>query len=754
MGRYVNIGLASAVFLAAEFLTEFIVYFSKKASAFFGSRRFVFLAAFFFAGFANIAYRNNPVGVLYNCAKNGERASVTGYVVNAIGSGYIVLCQNEKILVYANDSDLAPGNLVELSGALRVTLPMRNPGGFDEKTYFAARGVYCKLVNAQYTVTGQKNDFFTYLYDLRLRLAAVYDYCLNERYAGVAKAIILGDRANLPDDIKTNYSAAGIYHVLAISGLHISVIGLFLNAVLKKITRKSVSGFVTVAFLVCYCLLTGASPSTVRAVIIASVFILGDLIYKKSDALTSLAFAALCILAYSPFYLWDAGFLLSFSAVLGVLALTRPISILFLYIGAKNALFKRFFANSYIKTYLSASCAAFLSVLCVCTSFLPRFGLYAVIINAALLPTFSLLVITGLITGLLGLISLNAAVFTAGAPYFLLSFYDLVVNSFAKLPFNTVLTGYIPPYLTFFYYAFLCVSAFCLLKAPRARRYKKYAALGFLCLLCAIYARFFAPEPFYLTMLDVGHGDCFVLKKNNFCAVIDGGGRLNVPPGNNTGAKTLAPYLDYLGVSKVDFAVITHSDYDHAAGVAELLTLKPVKTLYLSEFSDGANPMYNTVMEAAAANNTTVAYLKQNEIIDERYILITCLSPDIGRVYTDENDQSLVLRIDYKNASFLLTGDITQNAENYLCADNRVKCDVLKLSHHGSGGSNSENFLKTVSPAIALASYSQYNNYGLPNADVMRRIVQTGAVLYETSKSGAVIITVKGGKLIVRETIF
>lgn len=718
---------------------------------------FLFVLAAF-TGFLSVSVRSLPEKtIIEKYALYGETAEVDARVKERQANGSFIaeaLDGGVKVLVYPSEEiELKQGYTVRLTGSIRLMSEQRNPGGFNEKMYYAARGLKYKMYAKNITVLSGDINFYARIREFRDALSGVYDKCLPEKEAGIIKSIITGDRSGLLDEVKNLYSVAGIYHVLAISGLHLSIIGLFLNTLLGKLFSKRASGCVTLAFLIFYCVMTGASPSTVRAVTICGIIILGRIIFRKTDPLTSLSFACLCILVYNPFFLWDLGFQLSFSAMAGILLLNEPLNVFFMLISVKLPLMKKFFENFWVRQSLNASIAAFLATALVGTGYLTNISLYTVPVNIIVFPTFFILVAAGFLTGCVGLVSITAGSVFAGILYYLLNLYEAVLNFFTSLPLSSFLTGYIPLYITIPYYIFIGLCSYYLLKLPNRSRVKRFVPVSAAILVVAICAHIFMPRPLEVTMLDVSQGDSFVISKNKFTAVIDGGGWANVDEGKNTGVKILVPYLNYLGKSEVDFAVITHLDYDHAAGISELLSLKNVKTLCIPATVDKNDQAYIKIAEAAAKYGTELKLLKKGDVYSNKDIIFYCLHPGENTNFSGTNDNSVVLKLIFKENSFLFAGDITGQAEKVLAKDFNINAQVLKLAHHGSKYSNTEEFLDAVSPGLAIVSYSKYNNYGLLPDEVLQRLLERNIPLLQTAEHGAVTLVSDGKKLRVKRSV-
>jgi competence protein ComEC len=382
------------------------------------------------------------------------------------------------------------------------------------------------------------------------------------------------------------------------------------------------------------------------------------------------------------------------------------------------------------------------------SGFLTHISTYTVLVNIILFPTFFLLVAAGFITGLAGLVSLNAAYFLSGSLYYLLNFYEIILEFFVSLPFSRVLTGYIPLYAAAAYFSFVAALSRFLLKYTNAGKLKKYVLLTFAALAACVCAKAVASRSFAVTMLDVSQGDCFVIRNGGKTCVIDGGGRVNygagsaqsVSTGNNTGARVLVPYLNYSGVQTVDAAIITHLEHDHAIGVIELLYLKKVKTLYMPETATESE-LYFEAEQAARQNNTEIKFLQSGDILQIGGIKLYCLNPSETTKGLNANESSLVLKLVTEDLSVLFTADISQLTESLLTERENLQSDILKIAHHGSKYSSSDEFLNKVSARLAIVSYSKYNNYGFVSDEVKTRLNERKIPLLSTAENGAVTIT-------------
>jgi competence protein ComEC len=285
---------------------------------------------------------------------------------------------------------------------------------------------------------------------------------------------------------------------------------------------------------------------------------------------------------------------------------------------------------------------------------------------------------------------------------------------------------------------------------PRKSKIKYFYAMGGV-LIVIIVVHIIVPRPMTVAMLDVGQGDCIVIKKDKFVAVIDGGGFPLTEAGSNTGSRILVPYLEYSAVDRVNIAMITHFHSDHAAGIIELMTLMPVDKLIIPAAPDESS-LYYQAIELALEKDIEIIKVEQGNNLNYKNLKLTFLNPSLKSAGFDVNSNSIVCRLDYLDFSFLFTGDIYEEVEKILPKE-ESKTDVIKIAHHASKTSSCAEFLDTVSPRIALVSYSRYNTYGFPNSDVMERILKRDILLYETPSSGAVILSVYKNKIEIKEMV-
>jgi competence protein ComEC len=525
-----------------------------------------------------------------------------------------------------------------------------------------------------------------------------------------------------------------------VSGLHVSIISLFIYKLLGLFLDKRRAGVLNLALLIFYCLFTGSGISTVRAVTMAGVVIAGGLLFRDRDLPSSVGFTAVCLLLFEPLYICDVGFQLSFSAVFGIAALTAPI---------ERALVRLAPVPHLLRAAVSGNLAAILGTLPCLLYHFYILTPYAFFANLIILPTSSVLVGMGAVTGAAGMFSSKTAEFLAGILYLLLRFYQSVCEFFRHMPGSEILTGCCGLPLALLLAAAVLLFAFWFSGKPPQMKARRRLFLLSLAVCAGVAAYHYRRPGFEITMLDVGQGDAFVIRQNSLVFVLDGGGLPNALPGDNTGNRVLEPYLNYLGVSRIDAVFVSHPDYDHAAGILELLPRKQINRLYFPCAVDRGSVMYNDLIAICKANQIPVSYLAEGDMLSMGKMRLITLYPAYGDA-GGGNETSLVLQFFYESAAILFTGDIDSSIEKRL---NFISPTILKLSHHGSKYSNDETFLRETAAAFAIVSAGRRNSYGLPAPETLEHLRHLGIPLYNTAERGAVLLTHQNGGFAVETMI-
>ena len=704
-----------------------------------------------------------------------------------------------KMLIYSDALNVKAGDEIKAAGKLYPFSPATNYGQFDQKKYYYAKGIYLKLY-ADETECINENDGMSYdiknmLFDVsdtfQDGLSAIYD--ANKK--GTLSAMLAGNRSELDENTKDVYKRIGIAHVLSISGLHITLIGLGLFALLNRFVGLRSCVILTLTVMTLYGVLTGFSVSTVRAVIMLYCMLIGKLLGKAYDGQSAAGLAAVIILSFNPSQLFESGFLLSFFAVFGIFAGNT----LRMNLNIRNAV------AVYLIPGISATLATFPVILSVYYSFSP----YSFIANPLLLPFMSVIVISGLLAGVFGSIFIATGVklfyyagcITGGPADFLLDIYEDTAEFLLGLPGSDVICGapsftscvvyyvllFLLIYISTVYYLKLSgkrrsnrktkltdsdirdavlkdldeIDRFVdvkevskgyyvkgvmdritlLLTDDRYSLYRKIAeAAVILLFVAAMYASVLIrdrEDGFYVSFIDVGQGAGVYMEKDGICMLADGGST-NI---SDVGKYRIEPFLLWKGCSELDYVLVSHTDEDHISGIKELIEDGRIR---IDNIVLGINREDGKeISELAEKNGINVIYCGAGDrLFEEDGLSVTVLSPDPDFIYDDKNQASLVAKVTYEDFDILITGDSDLFAESEYVKyfDDGTRIDVLQCPHHGSKYSSSQLLLERIRPKVTVVSCSKNNVYGHPASETLERLQDVGSDVFVTAECGMVTV--------------
>ena len=672
------------------------------------------------------------------------------------------------ILIYFDaEQPFSIGNTIRIEQPYHIWEPEApsNPGQFDARLYYQTQHI-SHLGSAKNAILIEKTVFWPgeLLRLLRDSLSARCTRLFGEKQGGVLRAMLLGDRTELGEETRNIYQKSGMSHLLAISGLHISIVGTGLYQLLrKKGCSYAFAGGLGITLVILYGVMTGMSISTARAVTMFVIAVAADFWGRSYDMLTALAAAALLLLLEQPLYVRSASFLLSFGAVLGVGVLYPAVRSLF---PATHKLCATFFLSLSVQ----------LATLPLIQWFYYEFPLYSIGINLLVLPLMAILMLCGIGSMAVSFLSWQVAKAPAFICWLILSINEGLGRGILRLPWSVIVCGKPKLWQILLYYGGL--GGFVLWRS-RAREREKWrlcikAAKGeteeelereaegkgfrkkkqrekgltlvVLMLLClCLQLRFHGN--FFFTMLDVGQGDSLFFRTGEGMTCLIDGGSSDV---KQVGHYRILPFLKVQGVGVLDYAVVTHTDKDHISGVEELLLQAgepggiEIGTLLLSEqaYQEEAG---KELWSLARKVGTAVKVIKAGTILEDQRVKLFCIHPKKEVQYKDRNAGSLVFRLTCGGFSMLLTGDLEETGEReILKAGMDIKCDILKAGHHGSKFSTTEEWLKEVQPKLTLISCGEDNSYGHPHEETLERLERAGSERLLTMEQGAVTIHSNG----------
>ncbi len=651
---------------------------------------------------------------------------------------YNVLVRLSEDLYDSIEDIPAIGQSVKVTGRQYVFERAGNPGQFDTAIYEKCRGIDFELTKARVlSVSGRADPLKEGLNRLRYRISGVYDRLFSKEYAGIIKAVTLGDKNSLDRHIKGLYQRAGAAHILVVSGLHISLIGIFLYGCLKK-TRlpRPPSAIIAFIILYLYALMTGMGIPAKRALIMFAILLLSDCIGRSCDLLSSLAFSGCIILLGNPYCIYDAGFIMSFCAVIGA-GMIKP---------AADRLFPQ---KGRIADSLKLSLSVTIFTFPVMLYFYFQVPVYSVFLNLVIVPLMGILLILALLCAFLGLFFIPAAAIPAFVCTLILKFYEGVCRINDKLPASILIKG--RPHFVYIilYYLMLVLCVFLIEKYAEAiiRRLNTVKRLGIFlasaALILLVPVNINRGTEF--TMLDIGQGDCScILSSRGHVVMIDCGSSDE----KEIASYKVIPFLKSRGKSKIDTLVVTHTDNDHISGITELLTLPEKDSLVIKRLimPDPAlkDEAYMELKELAQKRNVRVSLISSGDFFECDGIRFECLHPDRGYMCTDKNEYSTVLSADYGSFRALYTGDLQGKGEEILTKRIKKSYTLLKCAHHGSDNSTFEDFLQKVSPGVTFISAGRDNSYGHPGRELLGRLKRSGTKVFITMEGGALTLRTDG----------
>lgn len=678
----------------------------------------------------------------------GKEVQITGQVYQIeVRESYQILYlilskKTSRILVYDDAKQpVQIGNKVNVKGELSLFEEARNPGNFDQKFYYEKQKIGAFLWAEALRVTDREsNPLKQGLYELRQKWKRILIDAAGEEDGGALAAILLGEKQGMDREIRELYQVNGIAHVLAVSGLHLSFLGVGVYHLLRRITGSyTVGGLAGILFLSAYILMIGMTVSAFRAMVMFLFRIGADLSGRHYDSPTALAAAAVNVCLWRPLSLYDSGFWLSFGALIAIIFIL-PI-------------FKNLPAQS-----LWASVSVNLFLLPILMYSFYEFPIYGVFLNLIIIPLLSVLMAAGLTGTMISLFWEHAgeAIFLCCRIIFRV--YEHSCEAALRLPFARVVTGQPAIWKILFYYVFLFAAVLLLRKKEenkgekRSRKRRGFlsvllVSIGMTILLFTIQVK----DKITITMLDVGQGDGLVIRGPEGKTYFMDGGSSDV---KKVGEYRIEPYLLSQGIGSLDYVFVSHGDQDHISGIREMVqrqkTGVTIKRLVLPTQTVWDDAL-KELAELAAEEGIPVFTMEKGQCLTEGKLSLTCIQPGKGEMEETGNSASLVLALRYGDFDMLFTGDVEGEGEKRLVdhlQGEYSECvwDVLKTAHHGSGNSTTEEFLKTAAPQYAFISAGENNSYGHPHKETLERLKDAGAIIYSTQEEGAVTIVVSEGE--------
>lgn len=684
----------------------------------------------------------------------GEEVQIKGEVLDDVieSSDYVrfelktekidgTKCEEKLSLIYfkkPDDNFTVPktGDVIESLCAISVPDGAMNTGGFSYASYLMTQKIYFSGVcdGETLSVVGHNDHLIKdNVRKFRNKCLSFFENSFPQKEGAILKAYIVGDKNSLSEDESEIFSASGLSHVLAVSGMHvvifISCLVSFLELIKVSKQKQRILSAIAVIFFVMF---TGASTSSIRAAAMSFIAIYAKYIFKRSDSLTSLFFVAACFCFINPQIIFEASFMLSFGATFGILVFADRLMENFtkLYLNIKSRRIRGFVRD--IISLICVGISAQILTIPILVYLFKGFSSVSAIATLVVTPILTPMLVGGLLFTFTSFINSQIAHFFAGFTYLCAKSLNFISEFFADFSFSKVPFGMITPFIVMSYIIFLAIFYFILIHKSKVGYFTTLYSLVFLSLVYLGYSTSLINDA-KVTFINVGEGDCSLISAYGNCDIlIDSGGK---EKDYSIAENTVKPYLLQNGVKDIDFAIATHGHEDHVNGIIGLLDCFKVKNIIVP-YGFGTTDAGGLLLEKAEEKGVPVIKIKHGNVLKiNDDMKLTAVMPDDKIInFTaddEENERSLVLKLSHGENTFLFTGDITSYSENYSVSKYKdlLDADVLKIAHHGSKYSTTDEFLKTVSPDFAYIPTGK-NMYGHPHNDVLERLKNNGTVYY------------------------
>ena len=621
--------------------------------------------------------------------------------------------RNYRVRVYLDaGTELEPG--VSLSGEFLI-----KPTTEEGETYHPGRGIFLLAYQrGAVEAVGREERGRDLPARLRRRIKEILEDCFPGDTFSFVKALLLGDASGLDYETDTAMKVAGVRHVVAVSGLHVSILFALLSTVTFK--GRFLTALVGYPVLLLFAAVAGFTPSVVRACIMCGLMLLAGLAEKEYDGGTALAFAALVMLLYNPMVITSAGFQLSVASVAGIYLFAPGIKgwILAGLLEEWNHPVGEFFAR-WIAGSVSCSLGATVMTAPLCAWHFGTVSLMAAVANLLTLWVISSVFYGAMAVCLLALAVPGAAAWLTGVVSWPVRYVLLVTKVLADFPLAAVYTQ--SPYITaWLVFVYVLLGIFLLGKERRALVLGCCGVLGLCGALLAGWAEPMVSDVRF-TVLDVGQGQCLLFQCEGRNYMIDCGG-----DDDAAAADLAAQTLLSQGITRLDGLIITHLDRDHAGGAELLLTRVETELLVVpGEYTSLAEMTYGQVV-----------YATEDLVLRDGAAEIRIFAPNFEG---NSNEMSLCLLLDTEKCDILITSDRSAWGERLLLHQlGAVDVDILMAGHHGSGNSTCEGLLSAVRPEIVCISAGEDNAYGHPAEALLERLRQFGCSVYRTDLQGTI----------------
>jgi competence protein ComEC len=771
--HFFEIGILPLIlfFISILFLTIF--YKKYGSNIYYSSLVFIFAGLLIFSIGNNLAFNNKvtfnqfatEIDKVQNTTAVGEISKIDlirndelnfYLMVDSIYSDEFLIKDNLNILCKAKlngksikklYNELKPGNILSVNGFYHKGKERRNPGEFDYDEYLKSKEILGVLnINdiSSVTILNSKTNYFkNAIHQIRITIDNQIKKYYPPETAALLRGLLLADRGEINYETKTQFINAGVVHVLAVSGLHVGyiiIIFLFLFGRFNIYLRS----ILTILGLICFMLITGVPPSVFRATVMATVFIIAFLTNRSTNLINSISIAALIILIIDPNEIYNPGFQLSFAAVLAIGIILPYMNNLMDGWNIQNKLIR------YVILFCAVSLSAQIGTLPFTLLYFNKFSVIALFTNLIVIPAIGIIIASAIATLFVSVFLPVAAIYFAAANNLFAAGILSLIKFSGDLSFSYIsINNYSIADLLIFYFMLIFLLYF----LPRFNNMKSKLVLLILILantyiFSSIDNTDLLPDDYLsVFMIDIGQGDSFLIKfQNGKTALVDAG---NTTIFFDNGERVILPLLNYLGIKKIDYGIVTHIDADHYGGYVSLILngmigeiIKPELDTSLSKDKRFEGFIHD--------RGLTIKYFNEQKLEVGNTALYFLYDENLKSLSGEStNDRSGIFKLVYGHTSFLFTGDVEKRIEKFYVGKYKkfLDSDVLKVGHHGSKTSSSEEFLEYVTPEISLISAGFKNKFGHPSNEIIKRLENVGSTIYRSDLQKAILIRSDGEQI-------
>lgn len=676
---------------------------------------------------------------------------------------------NGKCIAYYEGEEVCSiGNTILIKGILSEFDKSTNPGQFCAESYYRGEGIRFAVFQTDIIEKNTKSSQWReVLYALKGLIHQKLDAMTGE-HAGILQAMLLGEKSQIDSEIKQLYQKNGISHITVISGLHFSMIGMCIYQLLRRFGCSfAVGGSISFIILFFYGIMTGFGVSAVRAYIMFAISIGAEILGKEYDLPSSLGAAVLFLLYCNPYVLFQTGFLLSVSAILGIIVVLPILEFLFPVDESSKTFGK---ATNWVRRLvvtvirgISAGVAIQITSFPVLLYSFYEFSPYSIFLNCLVIPLLSVVMLCAIAAVIVSFLIPSLAQFIIIPSVLILKLYESLCLLIGRLPGAYIVCGKPAKAGIVTYYCMIGLIVMAVLfyqlkteekdtadrKCEKNSRHicdkwmKLYKFAGILLFGAVTYLCFLfrSKAGIKVAMIDVGQGQSIYIRSGKSDILYDGGST----DVSEIGKYRIVPFLKASGVDELELVIVSHLDADHYNGIEQILEdgLIKIECLMLP-FLEEPDESYLELIKLAKQKGVSIQMTEAGDNFKVEETQFRIFHPTAEYKAESKNDASLVMHMQYKDFTMLFTGDVEHAGEERMLQEEvLMDVDVLQVAHHGSNSSSMESFLQKVSPETALISCGRNNRYGHPSKQTIKRLKSLDCTCHVTAEEGCILFEYK-----------